>query len=120
MKKLKASPLDQLITAHLTALGANRIPAPARRAIEADVLAACETLVHKRLTGEYVGRMVAAGLAAKGEGFEGEAASPSTSRSTSTPQRGAQANVAGPASNPLEAHDGAAEGRRQNDSTTGI
>jgi hypothetical protein len=115
----KTAALEQIIDAALAKIGASRIPVPARQAISADVLAVCAALIKRRITGEYVGKMVAVSLtAATQEGLEGEGTSPSTSQPMR--KRSAQMGVAGPATNPLAPHDDAAAGRRQNDSTGSV
>jgi hypothetical protein len=115
MKELKIKPktatIEQLIDQALADIGADRIPIPARQSMSTDVLSVCAALIRKRITGEYVGRMVAASLtAATEEGSEGERSSPSASQPMR--KRSAQMGVAGPAINSLMAHDGEGEARR--------
>ncbi len=112
MKPTKTTTLEQLIDQALADIGADRIPPAARRGISTNILAACEGLIRKRITGEFVGRAVAEALtsATQPEGFEGEGTSPSTSQPGS--KRSAHPGVAGSAINPLMAHDDAAAGRR--------
>jgi hypothetical protein len=110
-KQNRLQSLSALVSEQLAAIGAAQIPASARHAVDADILAACASLIRKRITGEYVGRMVAVSLsAATREGSEGEGTSPSASQPGR--KRSAHPGVAGQGSNPLLPHDDAAAGRR--------
>ena len=91
-----------LVDEQLAALGAAHIPVSGRRAIYADIHDRCAVVIRKRITREYVGKMVALGLA-EPEGCKEDGTS-SLPR-LRTGERSSQVRIPRPASNPLEAHD---------------